>query len=250
MLDIGFAESLDNILASLQIHKKTSTTGPHQTLLFSATLPEWIKKAIAKYMKEDRVTVDLIGNTKLKAAETVTHLSIPSRYQNRNSVIGDVVSVYRTGVTGRAIIFVETKAEANELALHDKLSGTTQVIHGDIAQNQREITLKGFREAKFKCLVATNVMARGYVYISFTFRFPPAIFCLLLCPFPFHFYPHSSHTSSCPFGVPMGPWHRPTKLVRTFDEGFFYPSTFTTGVVRLLRSWKRKSLVCAFSPSF
>jgi len=36
-----------------------------------------------------------------------------------------------------------------------------EVLHGDIAQNQREVTLKRFREGKFKCLVATDVASRG-----------------------------------------------------------------------------------------
>jgi ATP-dependent RNA helicase DDX21 len=84
MLDIGFADSMDKILDHVQQQKQHQTPPiEHQTLLFSATLPDWIHKAVQKYMKKDKVTVDLIGNEKYKASELVKHLCIASRWQNR-----------------------------------------------------------------------------------------------------------------------------------------------------------------------
>jgi len=162
MLDIGFAECMDKVLQMVQEHKKNIPDAPvHQTLLFSATVPDWVNKAIKKYMRPNMKTIDLVGSQKLKTSETVNHYAIPSTWQNRSNIIGDIVAVYGKGNDSRTIIFVETKSEANELALNDKLKSYTQVIHGDIVQKQREITLKGFRDGKFKCLIATNVMARG-----------------------------------------------------------------------------------------
>lgn len=70
--------------------------------------------------------------------------------------------MYGGGSAGRAIIFTETKNEANELALGDELGkNTCQVLHGDIAQKQREITLQSFRDGKVRALIATDVAARG-----------------------------------------------------------------------------------------
>ncbi|KAG4104019.1 DEAD-domain-containing protein [Neocallimastix lanati (nom. inval.)] len=162
MLDIGFAEYMDKVLQMVQEQKKEVPNAPvHQTLLFSATVPDWVNKAIKKYMRPNMKTIDLVGSQKLKTSETVNHYAIPSTWQNRSNIIGDIVAVYGKGNDSRTIIFVETKSEANELALNDKLKSYTQVIHGDIVQKQREITLKGFRDGKFKCLIATNVMARG-----------------------------------------------------------------------------------------
>lgn len=162
MLDIGFAEYMDKVLQMvIEQKKEKENSPPHQTLLFSATVPEWVNKAIKKYMRPDMKSIDLVGSQKLKTSETVNHFAIPSSWQNRSNIIGDIVTVYGSGLESRSIIFVETKNEANELALNDKLKSFTQVIHGDIVQKQREITLKGFREGKFKCLIATNVMARG-----------------------------------------------------------------------------------------
>ena len=65
------------------------------------------------------------------------------------------------GSTGRIIVFSSTKADANSLLLSDLITHDVEVMHGDIAQNQREVTLKRFKDAKFQVLVATDVASRG-----------------------------------------------------------------------------------------
>jgi len=62
---------------------------------------------------------------------------------------------------GKTIVFCQTKAEANDLILTDKIKLDIEVMHGDIAQNQREVTIKRFKEGKFNVLVATDVASRG-----------------------------------------------------------------------------------------
>jgi ATP-dependent RNA helicase DDX21 len=105
-------------------------------------------------MKPDRVTLDLIGTDAQKTSATVSHYCIPSKWQNRADILGDIVAVYGRGALGRTIVFVETKAECNELVMHDKLvSLGAQALHGDISQNQRESTMAGFRLGKFSCLM-------------------------------------------------------------------------------------------------
>ncbi|KAJ3078028.1 Nucleolar RNA helicase 2 [Quaeritorhiza haematococci] len=165
MLDRGFAENMDMILDTVSKQKSACTTPApeHQTLLFSATLPDWIRQAINKFMRpgDQQVTVDLVKGVKLKTSTTIRHLAVPSRWQNRASVLGDIVAVYGRGSSGgRTIIFVETKGEANELALNEKLKDS-QVIHGDIVQKQREISMQGFRDGRYRVLITTNVCARG-----------------------------------------------------------------------------------------
>ena len=65
------------------------------------------------------------------------------------------------GGTGRIIVFTSNKADANSLLLSDKITHDVEVMHGDIAQNQREVTIKRFKDAKFQVLVATDVASRG-----------------------------------------------------------------------------------------
>ncbi|NXQ82191.1 DDX21 helicase, partial [Nyctibius grandis] len=157
MLDMGFAEQVEDILRVA--YKKDSEDNP-QTLLFSATCPNWVYDVAKKYMKSRYEQIDLIGKRTQKAATTVEHLAIECHWSQRAAVIGDVIQVY-SGSHGRTIVFCETKKEANELALNASIKQDAQSLHGDIPQKQREITLKGFRNGTFKVMVATNVAARG-----------------------------------------------------------------------------------------
>ncbi|XP_029982609.1 nucleolar RNA helicase 2 isoform X2 [Sphaeramia orbicularis] len=157
MLDMGFAEQVEEILATS--YNRDGDSNP-QTLLFSATCPEWVYDVAKKYMKPECKHVDLIGKKTQKAATTVEHLAIACHWSQRAAVIGDVIQVY-SGSHGRTIIFCETKKEANELSLNASIKQSAQSLHGDIPQKQRETTLKGFRNGAFEVLVATNVAARG-----------------------------------------------------------------------------------------
>ncbi|XP_034381621.1 nucleolar RNA helicase 2 isoform X3 [Cyclopterus lumpus] len=157
MLDMGFAEQVEEILSSS--YEKDSESNP-QTLLFSATCPPWVYEVARKYMRPGCKHVDLIGKKTQKAATTVEHLAVACHWSQRAAVIGDVIQVY-SGGNGKTIVFCETKKEVNELSMNASIKQSSQTLHGDIPQKQREITLKGFRNGGFEVLVATNVAARG-----------------------------------------------------------------------------------------
>lgn len=150
MLNMGFVDDVELILG----HVEDASTV--QTLLFSATMPDWVKKIASKFLKADKETVDLVGEEKMKASSSVRHLLLPCARSARGQLIPDVISCYSSG--GRTIIFTETKNDASELA---SSLPSSRVLHGDIAQGQREVTLAGFRSGKFPVLVATDVAARG-----------------------------------------------------------------------------------------
>ncbi|KAI3377095.1 hypothetical protein L3Q82_000294 [Scortum barcoo] len=159
MLDMGFAEQVEEILATS--YEKDSDSNP-QTLLFSATCPPWVYEVAKKYMRTGCKHVDLIGKKTQKAATTVevtSGHSVPL-VTACAAVLGDVIQVY-SGSHGRTIVFCETKKEANELSMNASIKQSAQSLHGDIPQKQRELTLKGFRNGAFEVLVATNVAARG-----------------------------------------------------------------------------------------
>lgn len=150
MLRMGFVEDVELILGKVEDASKV------QTLLFSATLPSWVKHISTKFLKPDKKTIDLVGNEKMKASTNVRHIVLPCSSSARSQVIPDIIRCYSSG--GRTIIFTETKESASQLA--DLLPGA-RALHGDIQQSQREVTLAGFRSGKFMTLVATNVAARG-----------------------------------------------------------------------------------------
>jgi ATP-dependent RNA helicase DDX21 len=187
MLEMGFAEHVDEILKTVYQQE-----APPQTLLFSATMPRWVRDTAKKYQKADKVTVDLIGGDDVKTSSTIQHLAIKCSYQERAQTIGDVVQskqisskerekkkkekkkkkrnrlifssfflIVYSGSHGRTIIFTSTKKEAAELTMNPSLKVDAQCLHGDIPQRQREVTLQSFRDGKLRCLVATDVAARG-----------------------------------------------------------------------------------------
>ncbi|KAL2602034.1 hypothetical protein AAZV13_10G203500 [Glycine max] len=150
MLRMGFVEDVEMILGKVENVNKV------QTLLFSATLPDWVKQIALKFLKPDKKTADLVGNTKMKASTNVRHIVLPCTSSARAQLIPDIIRCYSSG--GRTIVFTETKECASQLA--GILNGA-KALHGDIQQSTREVTLSGFRSGKFMTLVATNVAARG-----------------------------------------------------------------------------------------
>jgi len=178
MLDQGFGPAIETIMAAVakargiaepegdaNAAKKRKTEGgavtgprPYQMLLFTATLPPWAQKMADRFMATDRKLIDLVTGTKNQAAEGVRHIAIMCTAPERAGVLENVVSTY-CGISGRAIVFCKTRAETEELAARIRIP--TQCLHGQVQQNKREIVMGGFREGKFRCLVASDVAARG-----------------------------------------------------------------------------------------
>lgn len=154
MLKLGFKEDVDRILGNV-----TSSAAAPQFLLFSATVPRWIKDLANGYLRPNWQMIDLAQDLKAKTQKNINHLSINCPFHNRMQTLADILLIY--GGLGQAIVFTSTKAEANALLLSEKISQDIEVMHGDIAQSQREVTLKRFKEHKFSVLVATDVAARG-----------------------------------------------------------------------------------------
>jgi len=154
MLKLGFKEDVDHILRSIkkQVAKKV------QICLFSATIPYWVKSLAREYMRTDFKVVDLAKDLKNKTARDVQHLAVECPYYNRISALADILIFY--GGATKTIVFTSTKVDANQLGQHERIKDV-EVMHGDIAQNQRESTIKRFKEGKFKVLVATDVASRG-----------------------------------------------------------------------------------------
>ncbi|XP_038686213.1 DEAD-box ATP-dependent RNA helicase 7-like isoform X1 [Tripterygium wilfordii] len=150
MLRMGFVEDVELILGKVDDVSKV------QTLLFSATLPSWVKDISSRFLKSTKKTIDLVGSEKMKASASVRHIVLPCSTSAIPQLIPDIIRCYSSG--GRTIIFTERKESADQLA---GLLPGARPLHGDIQQSTREVTLSGFRSGKFMTLVATNVAARG-----------------------------------------------------------------------------------------
>ncbi|XP_019434904.1 PREDICTED: DEAD-box ATP-dependent RNA helicase 53-like isoform X2 [Lupinus angustifolius] len=150
MLQVGFQEDVEKILAWLPPKR--------QTLMFSATMPSWIKDITRKYLKNP-LTVDLVGDSDQKLADGITLYSIATDSYVKAGTLGPLVKEHAKG--GKCIVFTQTKREADRLSYAMAKTIQCQALHGDISQAQRERTLAGFRNGHFNVLVATDVASRG-----------------------------------------------------------------------------------------
>lgn len=111
-------------------------------------------------MDPNFIVLDLVKDLKNKTAKSVEHLAIQSNSGNQIDLLADILMCYG-GFNSKTIVFTQTKSLANDIMFSEKLKNNVEVLHGDISQYQREITLRRFKEGKINVLVATDVAARG-----------------------------------------------------------------------------------------
>jgi len=156
MLDIGFADDIEEILG----YMSEVEAAQRQVVLFSATIPGWVQSIAERFMRGSPVVVDLTQDIANKSSGTITHQCLQCNHAERAKVLGDILLTH-VGPKDRVIVFADMKMDCNELAMSEYIKQECQVLHGDIAQKQREVTTEGFRQGRFPILIATDVAARG-----------------------------------------------------------------------------------------
>lgn len=157
MLSFGFKEDLSLINKTV---REKNNQQPPQFLMFSATVPDWVKKTAEEFASKFEI-VNLIKDSDMKTPEGVSHYKMPAL--SKEKMVASIPFLIRkfAGDKGRSIIFTNTKLEADKLFHGEETDTTTGVLHGDISQSKREETFEKFRSGEIQCLVATNVAARG-----------------------------------------------------------------------------------------
>ena len=148
MLSMGFSESIDKILSGVPEN--------HNTLLFSATMSREIERISKKYLRNAR---EIVVGSRNEGAETVNHVYYMVHAKDKYLALKRVVDYYPKIY---AIIFCRTRMETQEVA--DKLiqdGYNAEALHGDLSQQQRDLTMQKFRQHRVQFLVATDVAARG-----------------------------------------------------------------------------------------
>jgi superfamily II DNA/RNA helicase len=146
MLDMGFTPQIDRIVHVLPEER--------QGLLFSATLPPDILKIAARYLKNpERVTAGAVS----RPAENVTQKVVRVRGDEKDAALMTELRARE----GTVIVFARTKIRTEQVAefLMKEGWGAT-LIHGGRSQGQRYRALDGFRQGRYRILVATDVAAR------------------------------------------------------------------------------------------
>lgn len=147
MCDMGFLPDIKRILQHLPEKR--------QTLFFSATMPREIRK-LADSILNNPETIQ-IGMT--APVETVSHALFPVPGELKKPLL---FALLERTATGRVLIFTRTKHKAKNIAkLLLKKKYRVSALQGDMSQNRRQDSIKGFRSGKYDILVATDIAARG-----------------------------------------------------------------------------------------
>ena len=147
MLDMGFTPQIELILKFIPKN--------HQTLLFSATLPNNILKISEKYLNNpERIAVGSLSSPIEKIKQETFQVSQDKKY---HELINQLVER-----SGSILVFVKTKHGADKIVKRLKYDGhSADAIHGNLRQSKRDRVINGFRNGKSRILVATDVAARG-----------------------------------------------------------------------------------------
>ncbi|MFZ2504267.1 MAG: DEAD/DEAH box helicase [Nocardioides sp.] len=148
MLNMGFAEDVETILAS--------TPDDKQVALFSATMPKQIRALSSKYLNDP---VEITVKNKTVTAANIAQRYLMLAYPQKLDGLTRILEVENFDAM---IVFVRTKNETETLAERLRARGfSAMAINGDIAQQVRERTVAQLRDGKLDILVATDVAARG-----------------------------------------------------------------------------------------
>jgi ATP-dependent RNA helicase DeaD len=148
MLDMGFIEDIEDILKT--------TPKSRQTLLFSATMPEPIRKLAGRFMR-DPIQIGIKSKTVTVPGTEQTYFEVPEK--QKFEVLCRLLDLQLPAL---AIVFVRTKRRVDELARALNERGyPAEGIHGDLAQSKRDSVMRAFKQGTTEILIATDVAARG-----------------------------------------------------------------------------------------
>ena len=149
MLNMGFVEDIETIISK--------TNPEHTTMLFSATMPEGIKKIAKNYMKPDYKHIQV--KQKTVTANTVKQYYFEVKQKDRFETLCRIID---SETVQSGIIFCRTKRSVDEVTEQmQKANYNVEAMHGDLNQDHRMRTLKKFKEGTIHYLIATDVAARG-----------------------------------------------------------------------------------------
>jgi superfamily II DNA/RNA helicase len=147
MLDMGFTPQIEMVLKFVPKN--------HQTLLFSATLPQNILRISERYLnKPERIST---GSTSIPVAKIKQETIQVFKENKYDELIDQFLSR-----KGSILVFVKTKRNADKMVKRLKEEGhSADAIHGDLRQSKRDRVINSFRKGLKRILIATDVAARG-----------------------------------------------------------------------------------------
>jgi ATP-dependent RNA helicase DeaD len=150
MLDMGFADDLEAILAA--------TPADRQTVLFSATLPPRVGSIAQRYQR-DPVRIRIATGDSGSETATVRQRAYVVHRRHKAAALGRVLDMESPGA---AIVFCRTRGEVDDLTVAMNGRGyRAEALHGGMDQAQRDRVMARLRDGTAELLIATDVAARG-----------------------------------------------------------------------------------------
>ncbi|MGQ5259535.1 DEAD/DEAH box helicase [Micromonospora sp. ZYX-F-536] len=150
MLDLGFLDDVEKILAMLPEDR--------QTMLFSATMPDPIVTLSRRFLRQP-MTIHAGHTAETGPSPQTQQLVYRTHSMNKVEIVARILQAEGRGLT---MIFTRTKRAADRVAEDLDFRGfAVAAVHGDLGQGARERALRAFRAGKIDILVATDVAARG-----------------------------------------------------------------------------------------
>jgi ATP-dependent RNA helicase DeaD len=151
MLDAGFAPDVERILAR--------TPSARQTMLFSATMPEWASTVATRYLRAP-VRIAALGPGG-QATPAIRHIVYQVPEGNRLDALRALLD-QRQDAAGVTLVFARTKHGVKRLAKRfEALGYGVAALQGNLSQNARDRVMEDFRAGRVRILIATNIAARG-----------------------------------------------------------------------------------------
>jgi len=148
MLEMGFLEDVEQVIIQSPQQK--------QVLLFSATMPDQVKKLAQRFMQQPpHIKIE----SKQKTVENIEQVYYQLNQTEKTDALFDLIESEKPYL---AIIFANTQERVKHLTGRLQESGyEAKALYGDLSQNKREQLMREFRNIKFQYLVATDIAARG-----------------------------------------------------------------------------------------
>ncbi len=148
MLEMGFLEDVEQVIVA--------TPQNRQVLLFSATMPDQVKRLAQRFMVQPpHIKIE----NRQKTVDNIEQIQYIVNQSDKMDALLDLIETSRPYL---AIIFANTQERVKVLTARLKESGfDAEALYGDLSQNKREQLMRRFREIKFQYLVATDIAARG-----------------------------------------------------------------------------------------
>jgi ATP-dependent RNA helicase RhlE len=147
MLDMGFIPDVKGIIRRLPAKR--------QTLLFSATMPEDIRGLSRDFMTDPAI----VQLNHSKPADTVSHALYPVEPGKKSQLL---ISLLRKTETDSVLVFTRTRTRTKRVAEQLKDAGfSVASLEGGMPQTRRQAAMQGFRNGRYRILVATDIAARG-----------------------------------------------------------------------------------------